>query len=200
MRKGSINPHLYRAKIKICPICKKEFRAIKDQNGKFGGKIKLQKYCSKECWNRRNPPEIKKCIYCQKEFKTYERKTKIYCSKKCYDLDKQIRMKGEKSHLWQGGKTQKNKLLRTQAKYRYWRKKIFERDNWTCQKCNAKSQKGKRIYLEAHHIKHINQNPNLLYEINNGITLCRKCHKETDNYGWKARWKNIEKLNPSTER
>ena len=36
------------------------------------------------------------------------------------------------------------------------------------------------VYLEAHHILPVKDNKNnlLLFDINNGITLCRKCHKE----------------------
>jgi len=167
---GKTYPHLQRAKIKKCIVCQKTFRAIKDCHNR------KQKYCSRECWAKRNPPEIKKCIYCSKEFKTYERKTKIYCSKKCYDLDKRERMKGKNSHLWKGGKTKLNKILRTRAEFREWRNKVFQRDKYICQDCNKKSTKGNRIYLNAHHLKKISLYPELIYEISNGITLCKECH------------------------
>ena len=184
-KRGKHYPHLRRAEQKICPICGKIFYGVKERNGKLGGKIRLQKYCSKECWSKRNPPETKKCVYCGKEFKTYERKSKIYCSKKCYDLDKKRRMSGEKSHLWRGGKTQENKLLRQRAEYREWRKKVFERDNYTCQMCGARSQKGKRIELNVDHIKPFALYPELRFEVNNGRTLCKECHKKTPTYAGK---------------
>lgn len=44
MKKGSINPHLYKARIGICPVCKKTFRATKDF------KERKQKYCSAICY------------------------------------------------------------------------------------------------------------------------------------------------------
>jgi len=44
-------PSKPRARVANCPVCNKDFRAVKDQNGRFGGKIKLQKYCSKACWS-----------------------------------------------------------------------------------------------------------------------------------------------------
>ena len=58
--------------------------------------------------------------------------------------------------------------------YRYteWRKKVFIRDNYICQKC------GDKRYIEAHHIKLWSKYPKLRYKVNNGITLCKCCHKK----------------------
>ena len=58
MKKGSINPHLYRAKIKNCIICGKKYRAIQDT------KKRKQKFCSRECfkiyWIKKIEPNIKR--------------------------------------------------------------------------------------------------------------------------------------------
>jgi hypothetical protein len=51
------------------------------------------------------------------------------------------------------------------------RQLVFERDAWTCQKCsNIKS-------LHCHHITGIGQNPIESADIDNCITLCKRCHK-----------------------
>lgn len=63
------------------------------------------------------------------------------------------------------------------AKYLKWRLAIFKRDNWTCQTCKLKG-----VYLEAHHIKSYSKFPELRTKLQNGLTLCRECHKLTDNY------------------
>ena len=65
------------------------------------------------------------------------------------------------------------------------RKKVFERDNFTCQKCKIQD-KTARI-LEAHHIIPLFIEGN--DDLNNLITLCNDCHhfapdnkEEFDNY------------------
>ena len=90
--------------------------------------------------------------------------------------------RGEKCWHWKGGKTL-NKIAHT-IEWRKWRKAVFERDNYTCQECG---QVGGR--LNAHHIKEVLSYPKLVFNIDNGRTLCFDCHKKTDNWGIKAVWK-----------
>jgi len=104
---------------------------------------------------------------------------------------------GEKCNFWKGGITSFNKKIRELFEYSRWRTNVFERDKYTCQECGARSGNGKKIILEAHHInafyKILEDNNiktikdalicNELWDINNGITLCRECHRKTDNFG-----------------
>ena len=99
---------------------------------------------------------------------------------------------GELSPAWKnGGASKINKWIRTCFEYRQWRSDVFTRDEFTCQECGARG-----IYLEAHHIKSFSsilKEYNIktieqalecqeLWNINNGITLCKECHKLTDSY------------------
>lgn len=91
--------------------------------------------------------------------------------------------KGEKSHLWQGGKTPKDKLIRCNVEYRLWREAVFTRDNRTCQnrKCGSKEE------IQTHHIQSFARFPELRLAIDNGITLCKKCHRKADK---EQRWES----------
>lgn len=60
---------------------------------------------------------------------------------------------------------------RGNAVYKRWRKSVFERDNYTCQICGTRGGK-----LDAHHIVAWSDSIRLRYEVNNGQTLCSKCH------------------------
>lgn len=98
--------------------------------------------------------------------------------KKISETQKELVKKGI-HHLWKGGITEKNKVIRTGTKYKEWRLKIMKRDNYCCQVCNIKSGNGKAVYLEVHHIKTFSQFPELRFELSNGVTLCKRCHSET---------------------
>lgn len=102
--------------------------------------------------------------------------------------------RGEKGSNWKGGVTSLNKVIRQSLNFKLWRKSIFKRDNYTCQLCNKRSRQ-----IFPHHIisfVEIRDKNNIrtfdealnceeLWDINNGITLCEKCHKEFHKrYGW----------------
>jgi len=51
---------------------------------------------------------------------------------------------------------------------------VLERDNYTCQKCNAYDN----IELHCHHILLLNESPIESAGIDNCITLCKECYKK----------------------
>jgi hypothetical protein len=88
--------------------------------------------------------------------------------------------RGERNRHWNGGVTKEHLSIMNKREYRLWRDAIFNRDNFTCQHCGKRGGN-----LEAHHIKPFSEYPDLRFNIDNGVTLCLKCHRQTDNFGWK---------------
>lgn len=81
--------------------------------------------------------------------------------------------------------TSLNTAIRKLNIYSDWRTQVFGRDNFTCQKCGVRGS-----WLEAHHIVSLSdliiqyniktlEDVRLcphIWDINNGITYCKKCH------------------------
>jgi ribosomal protein S27AE len=108
---------------------------------------------------------------------------------------------GSKNPRWKSGITPLRIAIYSSEEYQIWRNGVFKRDNYTCQKCGDSG-----VYIEAHHKKSFHQilqefvlehHPPLslkenkieilklllkhkpLWNIENGLTLCRPCHDKT---------------------
>jgi len=84
-------------------------------------------------------------------------------------------IRGKDSHSWKGGGVHLYKHYQN-ADYIEWRKKVFERDNYSCLNCGARGRKNQQVVLHPHHIKSYTNFPNIRYDVNNGVTLCVSCH------------------------
>lgn len=61
--------------------------------------------------------------------------------------------------------------------YKEWRTNVFQRDMYTCRLCRKHSNT-----LQAHHIRMVSKYPERMYDVTNGITLCKTCHETTYGY------------------
>ena len=81
--------------------------------------------------------------------------------------------RGENSHRWIADRSQlKVAEDRRTTAYVVWRKLVKDRDGWRCRMASEVCMGD----LTAHHILPWRLHPELRYEINNGIALCRYHH------------------------
>jgi len=106
--------------------------------------------------------------------------------------------RGENHYLWNAKLTkEERRSLRAIDGYDEWRKAVYERDNYICQSCEVK-----RKNLCAHHLNNYLEFQEERIKLENGITLCKKCHNNfhvaykkknviaEDYYKWAARRKS----------
>lgn len=71
-----------------------------------------------------------------------------------------------------GGIKQYRIIVGGRHEYADWRKAVFMRDGYTCRDCGKPSNGD----IQGHHIVPVNVDPSQILNIENGITLCEKCH------------------------
>lgn len=98
--------------------------------------------------------------------------------------------RGSKHHNYNPNLTdEERKIKRNTLEDKAFRLNVFERDNFTCRKCGDNHGGN----LQAHHILNHWKYKDLRYDVNNGITLCKKCHTEFHKeFGYKEN--NLEQL------
>ena len=169
-----------------CEIC-----GIKKTISKSDYDQSKHHYCSYKCSKKgysynyrgeKNPNYIDinyKCDYCNKIFhmkkSEYKTHNNHFCSKKCKDKWQGENVRGINHPNFNPNITEKQRFeKREYSEYWDFRKKVYERDSYTCQCCG--DNKGGN--LNAHHIENYSDNEKKRTDINNGITLCDKCHKK----------------------
>lgn len=157
--------------------------------------VQIGKHHSPETEFKKRPHTIYKriCPQCNEEFSTEKRKQRgrkqQFCSPSCNGKwyyqnsqksrealklggTKKYKLRGEDHPNWKGGTYEGNrKKDEGRSEYKKWRRRVFERDNFTCVICKEVGGE-----LNAHHIKPYVDYPELRYDVNNGITLCEDCH------------------------
>ena len=158
-----------------CPICEKEFYA---KPYRFDRSEQLA--CSRKCKAilLGGGGQIVNCEQCQKSFyrKNAELKTHNFCCRECMGAWQSQNMIGENSNSWRGGWPEYYGPSWSSR-----RRQAYERDNGTCQCCNATADQFGRA-LDVHHIKpfRLFSDHNDANDLSNLVTLCPICHPTAD--------------------
>lgn len=78
----------------------------------------------------------------------------------------------QKSKKRKTKRTRKQDSIRGSPEYKQWKTAVLEFDHYTCQRCLCTD----KLKLQVHHIQNFSQHIKLRFDVNNGITLCNKCH------------------------
>lgn len=185
------NGHAYVAH--KCTNCGKDHFAVRYPLAKKGFA-----FCSKKCsqaYRTKGKRFNRKCEVCGKEFTAIksliENGGGRYCGYECSRSTHAAKLTGKRRVSNEESKVGIKQSIRQLVQYKLWRQNIFIRDNFTCTKCGQKGG-----YLHAHHIKsfkslmeEVKANLPLLeivyaasvytpmWDLNNGVTMCRKCHR-----------------------
>lgn len=181
VKPDNLPPRLKIPKIKVvCEQCGKEFEVYPSRT--------TARFCSIHCtqeWfkspagnhpNWRGGKVTVVCEQCGKDFDVFPYNSDArFCSKKCYGRWASLNRVGENSAHWNGGITSWRNMLWYSRPYKAWREAVFERDGYTCQMCGDFTGGN----LQAHHIRPVRDHKNdlLLFDVDNGITLCKDCHE-----------------------
>lgn len=80
---------------------------------------------------------------------------------------------GESNVNWKGGVTLLNDQERKTLELKIWKFYLRSIFGYTCFKCGTKGG-----YLNVHHIYNFHNNESLRDSIDNGVVLCKTCHRE----------------------
>lgn len=141
-----------------------------------------RKFCSYSCrtaYSNKTTPKTVNQIKSSRRVATLYMAHRIRTNKE--RASRSESMKGAKSHFWKGGLTNANRLLRNNAQTKRWKRDVLVRDDFTCKLCG---QRGGT--LEVDHIKRWADFPELRWDLDNGRTLCKPCHRMTPTFGGKV--------------
>lgn len=158
-----------------CFYCGKEF--LRTHRIRKGCK---HVFCSKKCSDKGmdKKPTTKMrlilCSYCNMPFHRgqwqFNRQKNHFCSRKCHGNWNSIHRIANNGANWKGGSYSTIAHTLCNSRYRKVRKLVLHLDNNKCVLCQSD------VSLQSHHIIEKVENPTLIWDIANMVTLCRKCH------------------------
>lgn len=149
-----------------------------DLTGKTFGKITVLNVIYRD----NSTPKWNCLCECGSEFETNGQTLKNGCGMcpKCWAKHNS----GENNPSWNPNLTEEDRASNRctqEGKQKVWRETIFKRDDYTCQHCGVRGGR-----LNAHHLDGYNWCVERRFDITNGVTLCKDCHRDFHKkYGYK---------------
>ena|SRR4030067_3553537 len=129
---------------------------------------------------------------------------------KRHSLNTRIQISAKKRNIeietWNGFTMPINHSLRNLPEYKIWQNFCMKRDDYTCLICKKRGIKlhvdhiiafsilvSEAIKIYGNDLEQVRRYQKL-WDISNGRTLCISCHKNTENWGWKA-YHQLNKIN-----
>ena len=169
-----------------CKNCNKSYSVKKNDYTKNGSS-----FCSRLCKSSAGRVNTI-CSNCSKSIYIHKSRLLhaklVYCDKKCFYEHKRVTNTGSNNPNYKNGSRNISNRMRNLSKYRKWKRLVFERDGYTCGICN---QCFSIELLDVHHKvrlwkliddyphEKINVQDDYFYDVSNGSTLCRYCHRTT---------------------
>ncbi|MBG9599991.1 endonuclease [Bacillus mycoides] len=185
---------------KHCAKCRREKQLSEFNIRSVNGRKRIFSYC-KECERKYNNNRYDHtCTVCNKKYKS-GRKDSSHCKEchdkymvKTYSILHKLDFNGENNPMYgrqrfgqENPNYNPNKTDEEREKerlvegYGIWRTKVYERDNYTCRCCGY----DKGSILVAHHLDGWDWCKKKRLDVDNGVTLCKRCHKQFhDKYGY----------------
>lgn len=87
-------------------------------------------------------------------------------------------IRGPAHYAYKDGQSERRRESRRSVEYKDWRTAVYARDGYKCLTCGD----ARGGNLVAHHVKPFATHPGLRFDVANGQTLCKPCHREV-HYG-----------------
>lgn len=180
-----------------CPVCGDEFTRTKAKVER----VEHTNVCSRECiyegrsegiigrqvdggYDVSETVHTRECPVCGDEFDTTASEDYKHCSRQCFLDAHSERMAGEGNPSYIDGSSYDKRCHRG-AHWERERKKVYERDDYTCRRCGRKcisrdkfnGSDGDRI-IQAHHVNGYDSPED--NTLDNLVTLCARCHGEVE--------------------
>jgi rubredoxin len=111
---------------------------------------------------------------CRKRLPAMQKIVAEQASTLAWRIRQSAHLQGISVSEWKGFSSDRSTMLHNMPEWKVWRRAVFTRDHYRCVLCGAGYRP--KLPLDPHHIKPKARYPELMFDVANGITLCRSCH------------------------